>query len=315
MHPSSYRLSRYLKAKQTVDARALNRRVEERFYAELGELASAQNGAVSIVDLGAGLGPTAKRLVKARGTGPFTSITYHLVDQSAELLREARTRLRDWMREEGFNVQEATGQIHCSRGDRSFLFRFHPREATQFLRTHSEEQFSSVIAQSFIDLVNIQETLRLIAAAARKQGILYFPLTFDGTTRFLPAGSSSLSHKIIQYYHESMDRETENGTAGGGQAGVQLLEDIPKVGSFLAAGSSDWLVYPREDIGYEEDEAYFLHHILHFVERELMSDPRLSTDLLSEWIADRRDCVLTERLIFQASQVDVLARVGTSYHS
>jgi hypothetical protein len=312
MPPSSYRLSRYLKAKQTVDERALNRRVEKRFYTELEHLASSKNGPIAIVDLGAGLGPTAQRLVRAIGSTEIRSITYHLVDQSSALLQEARTRLQDWIKGKGFDVQESPNQIHCSREDQSITFQFHGTEALQYLSSQSTGQFDSVIAQSFIDLVNIPKTLTLLPKTIRKEGIAYFPLTFDGQTRFLSGQSGGPAKKIIEYYHESMDRNTDNGPTGGPESGAQLLEGIPEIGAFLAVGSSDWLVYPQEDIGYEGDEAYFLYHILRFVERELSSAPRLSTDTLSEWITDKREDVANERLIYQASQLDVLARVGDS---
>ena len=312
MPPSSYRLSRYLKAKQTVDERALNRRVEERFYTELEHLASSKNGPIAIVDLGAGLGPTAQRLVRAIDNTKARSITYHLVDQSSALLREARTRLQDWMKGKGFDVLESPNQIHCLQEDQSITFQFHATEALQYLRSQSTGQFDSVIAQSFVDLVNIPQTLSLLEKTIRKGGISYFPLTFDGQTRFLPERSGSPSEEVIEYYHESMDGDTDNGSTGGAQAGGQLLEGIPEIGAFLAVGSSDWLVYPQKDIGYEGEESYFLYHILRFVERELSSDPRLSTDTLSEWITDKREDVANERLIYQASQLDVLARVGDS---
>lgn len=216
------------------------------------------------------------------------------------------------MKGEGFDVQENPNQIQCSREGQSIIFRFRVMEATQYLRSQSTGKFDSVIAQSFVDLIDIPQTLRLLRSVIRKGGVSYFPLTFDGQTRFLPERSGSSSKEMIEYYHESMERDTENGSTGGAESGAQLLEGIPEIGAFLAVGSSDWLVYPQEGIGYEGDEAYFLYHILRFVERELSSDPRLSTDTLSEWITDKREDVANERLIYQASQLDVLARVGDS---
>ena len=307
--PSSYRLSRYLKAKQTVDERSLNRRIEQRFYSELADLASSTKEPLSILDLGAGHGPTAKRLVRDIEDRAVDSLTYHLVDQSSQLMDEARTDLREWMEERGYEIQKGAQGLRCSRRNQMIAFSFHTAEAAHFLRRRLEGQVSSVIAQSFLDLTEVTDVLELLHHNTRDRGVLYFPLTFDGGTRFLPKGPAVISDRIIEYYHESMQRTADDEPTGGAQTGAQLLEEVPNIGSFLEVGSSDWLVYPQADDGYTRDEAYFLHHILHFVENELSSDPRLSSENFSEWLSHRRRCIEQERLIYQANQLDVLARV------
>ncbi len=308
MIPPSYSLSRYLKAKQTVDERALNRRVADRYIEELDRLAGESNGALSIVDLGAGRGPTAQRVVQALREGAAQSIRYNLIDQSPQLLGEAATKLRKWGTDQGFDVQEDSDQLRCSRGRQSILFRFYPMDATQYLSESADGSISSVIAQSFIDLVNVPRTLSLISRKMREGGVLYFPLTFDGRTRFLPERPEFPSQQITTYYHESMTRQTDEGPTGGAHTGRQLLKWLPKIGTLLDVGSSDWLVHPQGAIGYAGDEAYFLHHILHFVEHELASDARVSSATVSNWIDDRRQCVEGEHLIYHAGQLDVLAR-------
>jgi hypothetical protein len=310
--PSSYTLSRYLTAKQTVDERALNRRVEERFYAELARQAEGEE-ALTIVDLGAGLGPTARRVIRAvedeRVAPSVRSIVYHLVDQSPQLMAEARANVQDWMSERDYEVDERTGELICSRGERAVVFCFHATGAAPFLRTELTEKANAVIAQSFLDLVNVAQTLKHIRQNTTPGALLYFPLTFDGTTRFLPTPSPTVSERIVNYYHESMQRETPHGPTSGAETGRALLETLPGIGSFLEVGSSDWLVYPQANGTYKGAEAYFLHHILHFVEEELEADDRLPSDDLSDWIAHCRNAVEEGRLIYQASQLDVLARV------
>jgi hypothetical protein len=100
--------------------------------------------------------------------------------------------------------------------------------------------------------------------------------------------------------------------SGGSRAGRALLTQIPAAGGeILAAGSSDWVVIPHSG-GYPADEAYFLHHILHFFEDSLSGRPELDPARLSEWLARRREQIDSAELIFIAHQIDVCGRIAGS---
>jgi hypothetical protein len=120
----SYSLSRYLKAKQTVDERALNRRVADRYIEELDRLAGESNGALSIVDLGAGRGPTAQRVVQALREGAAQSIRYNLIDQSPQLLGEAATKLRSGERTRASMSRRIPISFDARGGGSQFYFVF-----------------------------------------------------------------------------------------------------------------------------------------------------------------------------------------------
>jgi hypothetical protein len=76
--------------------------------------------------------------------------------------------------------------------------------------------------------------------------------------------------------------------------------------TLVEAGSSDWVVFARED-GYPKEEAYFLHHILHFIEEELSDHPDVDVGRLAEWVRRRRRQIETNELVYIAHQLDALA--------
>jgi hypothetical protein len=73
----------------------------------------------------------------------------------------------------------------------------------------------------------------------------------------------------------------------------------------LAAGSSDWVIHPR-NAGYSEDERFFLHAIIETIEREL--DQKYSLPGLAAWARLRHRQVEDGQLSFLARHIDLLAR-------
>src|SRR6202045_1034382 len=79
--------ARYLAARTTVDARALDRHV----LAELRRLMPA--GAPQVLEVGAGLGTMVARLMDWGAVG---AVEYILLDADRQLLDRSRRWLRDW---------------------------------------------------------------------------------------------------------------------------------------------------------------------------------------------------------------------------
>jgi hypothetical protein len=73
----------------------------------------------------------------------------------------------------------------------------------------------------------------------------------------------------------------------------------------LAAGSSDWLVYPGRD-GYPQDEAYFLHFIVQTIFLALREQPEIDPLRLADWAACRHEQVEAGELVYIAHQLDFL---------
>ena len=61
-------------------------------------------------------------------------------------------------------------------------------------------------------------------------------------------------------------------------------------------------------LGHPADEAYFLHHMIHFFEESLQNSPVLSSDELAAWTAGRHAQVERGELVYIAHQMDFLAR-------
>jgi hypothetical protein len=60
---------------------------------------------------------------------------------------------------------------------------------------------------------------------------------------------------------------------------------------------------------YAEDEAYFLHFILHFFEESLADHAELGAVEFANWIKQRRAQIERGKLVYIAHQIDFLAKV------
>lgn len=154
---------RYLSAKQTVDDRALNRHVWDALQNALPVVDKLR-----VVELGAGIGTMLERML-ARGL--FSgAVEYVLVDENADNIQAARTRLLPLMRQHP-HLEVA----------------FITAEAFEWASTpHQHGQYDLLVANAFLDLVNLEAALRQFWALLKPNGLFYFTITFDGVSAFLP---------------------------------------------------------------------------------------------------------------------------------
>jgi SAM-dependent methyltransferase len=269
----SHAEGRYLEAKRSVDDRALNRRVRDRLLDELP-------ADPRVLEAGAGTGVTVPRLVDWGVTGG----SYRGVDRDAEVLDIARdrraTELDAVTTDEGFRVDDLT--VRFERGDALAAF--------------DGERADLVIAQSFLDLVPIDEALDAFAAALGSGGLVYAPITFDGETVFQPDHPDD--DAVTAAYHDAIDAEPGRDA----HAGRHLLDRCrEREGELLAVGASDWVVRPRGG-RYPGDERYFLATILGFVE-SAVDVPRVD-----DWLRTRRRQLAEGTLSYVAHGYDVCYR-------
>ena len=92
-----------------------------------------------------------------------------------------------------------------------------------------------------------------------------------------PASIPDLDALIEALYHRSMDsRRCRGRPSGGSRTGRRLFGRLKETGAeLIAAGSSDWVVFPGPD-GYTGDEAYFLHFIIDTISQALHGHPELA---------------------------------------
>lgn len=266
----------YLRAKRAVDDRALNRRVLDRLREELPD------DPLDVVEVGAGVGTGIVRLLEWEVLPE--DVSYTAIDSRPENVAAARERLRD----RGF-AESDDGRLRRGETTVSLV----AGDAFDVLGEGNEE-YDLLVAQAFLDLVGLDDALPALLASLSPGGLAYFPITFDGGTLFEPA--HPLDDPVIGAYHRDMDQE------GSSETGRRLLSAIPQAGGeLLAAGSSDWVVYPP----YSDDERLLLAHILDTIEGALAGD--LGDDL-EEWLGVRRGQLERGELVYVAHQLDVLCR-------
>ncbi|WP_254768197.1 methyltransferase [Salinilacihabitans rarus] len=303
----------YLEAKRTVDDRALNRRVLDRFAAELGRLAGADGEAsdgptgeeVRIVELGAGVGTMIARLA-SWGLLP-DRVTYRAVDRDRGRVRRARERVPAWLDEAGYDVEADDERIVATSGERRLDATLAVADAFTI-----DDEADAVIAAAFLDLVDLDRALPAVADLLRPGGLLYAPITFDGGTAFAP--SEPADDRIERLYHRHMDEVRD--APGSSRAGRELLAALPGSGAasgsefeVLAAGGSDWVVRPV-DGAYPADEAAFLGHLLETIDGALADYPPAVLDpaVREAWVERRLAALERGDLVAVVHNLDVLGR-------
>jgi SAM-dependent methyltransferase len=269
--PSQYDEVRYLRAKRSVDDRALNRGVLEAFDASLRALARP----VRVLELGAGIGTMVPRLLDR---GCLTAARYTLVDRDGRSLGAAAEQLA---RFSGAGVE----------------LDFVESEVFAWLEACAEPPFDVVLASAFLDLVDARALLPLVWRRLRPGAPFWFSINFDGETIFVPELAADAD--VLARYHRTMDERVRDGRrAGESRTGRHLLEIVPASGARItAAGGSDWVVWP-EGGGYPGDEAYFLHHIVHTIDEALAG-------AASSWVAARHAQIDRAELCYVAHQLDI----------
>jgi hypothetical protein len=92
--------------------------------------------------------------------------------------------------------------------------------------------------------------------------------------------------------------------SGDSHTGRHLFNLLRSEGaSILAAGSSDWVVYPKAN-GYVEDEGYFLHLIIHTIQEALQDRIEIDHKHLEKWVEQRHIQVEQGELVYIAHQMD-----------
>lgn len=305
----SHSLARYLEAKQTVDDRALNRRVWSDFLDRLWERHSADKR-LAILDVAGGIGSTAHRILRALPDDLSGEIEYTLVDVDPDLIRGARMKLPEWGHKCGFSAQATATTVTVEQPELDITIYLVCEDAFDYLLEEAPQSYDCVITQAWLDLVHLDTALKRIFRVLCEDGLFYGPIHFDGETQFVPTVDDDLDECVVEIYHRSLDeRETEYGSAGGSRTGSRLLDQIPTVGGrTCSVGSSDWIVRPNGNGDYPNDEAYFLKHILRFVESEIIEADELAHERAKKWLETRRAQVESGTLQYIAHHLDILAK-------
>jgi SAM-dependent methyltransferase len=288
--------ARYLAAKTTVDDRALNREVLD----ELRRL--LPGGAPRVLEVGAGLGTMVARLLH---WGVVGAGEYVLLDADRQLLDSSRRWLSDWA---------AAREVRCDLLPDGLLVgdlqvRLVHAELGSYLEAAHGELADVLIANAVLDLVDVRAVLPGLLRLLAPGGVYWFTINYDGETIFAPG--HPLDDQIMKAYHRDMDDRIRYGRpAGESRTGRGLFHHLRDAGApALAAGSSDWVVYPAADGSYPADEAYFVRSILHTIRDALRNrKDQVEPADLADWLAVRRLQLAAGELVYIAHQLDFAGR-------
>jgi SAM-dependent methyltransferase len=311
--PAAYSFARYLAAKKTVDDRSLNPRVWDCLRQAVPECPAP--APLRVLEVGCGIGTMIERLLE---WGLLNQAVYTAIDAEAANLTVARERLRGLAAAPDAAPSDAaphsashsapleSGPLLIQRETRKVQVELETIDLFHFAaREQGHASWDLLIAHAFLDLLDLTAALPPMFSLLRPGGLFYFTLNFDGATILEPVIDLHLDHQIETLYHGTMDQRRLAGQpAGHSRTGRRLFAHLKAAGArVLAAGSSDWVVFPGEE-GYPDDEAYFLHFIIETMRRALEGHPQLDPQRLRHWIEARHRQIEAGQLIFIAHQLD-----------
>jgi SAM-dependent methyltransferase len=305
--PSDY--IRYLATKKALDDRSLNQQV----WNQLVKAVRSRSGSarLQVLEVGCGIGTMLERLLD---WGLLTRAAYTGIDVEAGFIREARRRLTGYAAEKNANfAAQYASSLLLETTDQDVEVTLTAIDLFDFLdRERGKSTWDLLVAHAVLDLIDLHTALPRLLSLLVPGGLFYFTLNFDGATILEPPIDPDLDRRIETLYHRTMDTRRRQGKpAGSSVTGRKLIGLLRDAGTRLvAAGSSDWVVFPGPG-GYREDEAYFLHFIIETIGRALNQHPDLDANRFEEWLAQRHRQIDATELIYIAHQLDVMGYIET----
>lgn len=309
--PQRYSFTRFLSAKRTVDDRAFNRHVWQQLLSLLHTMATRQP--VHILELGAGIGSMAERLI---GANVLTEATYTAIDANPDAVAQGQREAQRWALEAGFHYHLNTTGGRLQRDHQDVTLHLETVDLFDFIaQQRGQRTWELLVAHALLDLLDVPTTLPVLLSVLSPGGLFYFPITFDGATILEPAIDPSYDALIEALYHATMDQRLVQGRrSGDSRTGRHLFGQLRALGAeVLSAGSSDWVVFAGSE-GYPDDEAYFLHDIINTIHMALAHHPELEAERFARWVHQRHAQIEDGTLVYIAHQLDLLGRVSAPSH-
>jgi len=303
--PTTYPFTRYLAAKKSVDDRSLNRGVWDTLTRMVAS--TRREDPIRVLEIGSGIGTMVER---ALDWGLVARADYTALDAMAENISLACRRLPTWAIDHGYRVEIPAPALFRLKGDATDVaVTFDVADVFDFMAGHTGAGWDLLIANAFLDLVDVPSALPQLLSLLPSRGLFYFTVTFDGATIFQPEIDRSFDMLVQRLYHETMDHRVIRGRVSGDScAGRHFFQHLRACGGeLLDAGSSDWVVFAGPE-GYREDEEFFLHFIVHTVGSALTGHPELDPDRFHDWVKERHNQVEDGTLVYIAHQMDFVGR-------
>lgn len=293
----------YLDAKRSVDDRSLDRRLWRQLRMTLSTTADDE-GPFRVLEVGAGTGTMIERAVEWDLFPGDRDVVYTAVDVDAENTGAIPDRLADWAADRPVETTVRADGVDLVWPERTVAVRPVTTDAAPFV-TDADRSWDLLVGMAVLDVIGL-ETLPTLLSGLAPGGHWYFPITFDGGTRFTP--DHPADDAVERAYHGHMDAKQGGDSRAGHHALARLRETDGATVSGVAG--SDWVVYP-ETGGYPDDEGYFLRHVLGTVEEALGEVDRgadLDDDTLDDWLRTRRQQVASGELVYVTHQLDLLGQ-------
>jgi len=288
-----YTFPHYLLSKQSVDDRALNKDVLSALRSNL------PSQPIRIIEVGAGIGTMLRRLIR---WDVIHQCKYMLVDEMAENVEYASEWIKVWAEEAGLSVKGSGKGFRLFDRNRDIQIQLERVDVFDFIQKNHEPA-DLLIAHAFLDLLPMPGSMPKLLSLTKS--LAWLTINFDGVTTFEPTIDAALDEQIERLYHRSMDTHA---TGGDSKSGRHLFGHLRGMGAeILAAGASDWVVHALNGT-FPEDEAYFLHFILHFIEESLTGHPELDAQAFAHWLQERRGQIERGELVYIAHQMDFLVK-------
>ena len=305
--PAAPDFIRYLAAKKGLDDRSLNRQVWDHLVRALRD--RADSAPLRVLEVGCGIGTMLERLLER---GLLTRAAYTGIDVEPEFIRAAAQRLHAYAaaRQVPLTV-DAGGAMLFTTPAQDVRITLEAADLFDFLdREPGKSAWDLLVAHAVLDLIDLPTALPRLLSRLAPGGLFYFTLNFDGATILEPPIDPDLDALIEALYHRTMDTRRDRGRpSGSSRTGRQLFGHLQEAGArLIAAGSSDWVVFPGPD-GYPGDEAYFLHFIIDTIGQALHGHPELAGSRFQAWIDQRHRQIEARELIYIAHQLDFLGYI------
>jgi SAM-dependent methyltransferase len=299
---------RYLAAKKGLDDRSLNRQVWNHLEQALRD--RADSAPLRVLEVGCGIGTMLERLLDR---GVLTRAAYTGIDVEAGCIRAAAQRLQAYAaaRQVPLTV-DSGGAMLFSTPPQDVRITLETADLFDFLaREPGKSAWDLLVAHAFLDLIDLGAALPPLLSHLAPGGLFYFSLNFDGATILEPPIDPDLDALIEALYHRTMDTRSRQGRpSGSSRTGRRLFRHLQEAGaSLIAAGSSDWVVFPGPD-GYPGDEAYFLHCIIDTIGQALHCHRKLDRSRFQAWVTQRHRQIEARELIYIAHQLDFLGYIA-----
>ncbi len=294
----------YLSAKKTIDDRSLNLHVWQTLQKSLPK--SNVNDPLEVLEIGGGIGTMFQRMVEWQLT-PY--MNYLLSDPNGEYIDIFWQALTPWCRKKNMEIEKPSATNALISNAKSVIYiSTMVADADQIVQHfQTKRKHHLLVVNGVFDLLDIEIFLPNFLGLLDTSGMLYASINYDGRSIFLPTWPDTKESELLKHYHDSMERNTlSSSPLPACMSGSRLLSTALKNKfTILSAGSSDWLIHPKNE-RYAEDDTLFMRAILETIWLELRDHKKVDQIFLKDWLSQRQKDLNERKLVFSAKNLDIL---------